>query len=210
MRTFKVYAELQKFINRCGGEDTIRWIAKTVGSKNWKTTKIHPIVAWNESYATNPVLVGIAVRVNGTYQIIASIENKNDINFRKWIDEVSNGERYFDVASGLLNIKNAIIASETDIIDGEILGWKHIIREVMDGKRSNGLEENKNDINKTEHEIDVQEFNELINYFEGGNIINNFIKLLEDSLKNIDVAVINLDSEGNSEDFDDNFKEEWA
>ena len=75
MRTFRVYHELEKFIEHCGGEDTVRWIAR-IGSKNWETTKIHPIVAWNEMHTESPVIVGIEIRVKGKYQLLLQFKNQ--------------------------------------------------------------------------------------------------------------------------------------
>ena len=209
MKGFKVYNELNKFIELCGGEDTIRWIAKCTGSKNWKTTKIHPIIAWNDEYIESPLIVGIAIRVKDNYQIIASIENFKNINFKEWINEISDGKNYFDIATGLLDNNNAIIASETDIIDGEVLGWNHVINQVIEGIRSNGFNKIENENNITEFDMDLKEFDELVDYFEVGNLFNNFIKLLEDSLQKSDISLsYNLEDEDIG--FGEQFKEDWA
>jgi hypothetical protein len=209
MNEFKVYAELNKFIELCGGEDTIRWIAKCTGSENWETTKIHPIIAWNDKYIESPLIVGIAIRVNDKYQIIASIENFKNINFKEWIGEISNNEKYFDIASGLLDNNNAIIASEMDIIDGEILGWNYVINQVIDGNRSNGLHKIENKDNKNEFDMDLKEFDSLVDYFEVGNVFNNFLKLLEDSLKKSNIPLV-YDTEEDDMGFGEKFKEDWA
>lgn len=209
MKGFKVFNELNKFIELCGGEDTVRWIAKCNGLKNWKTTKIHPIIAWNNKYIERPLVVGIAIRVKDNYQIIASIENFKNIDFKEWIDEISDGKSYFDIAKGLLDNKNAIIASETDIIDGEIIGWNYVINQVKEGTRSNGFDKIENENNKTEFDMDLKEFDELIDYFEVGNLFNNFIKLLEDSLQKSDIS-LSFNTEDEDIDFNEQFKEEWA
>ena len=208
MRTFRVYHELEKFIEYCGGEETVRWIARRIGSKNWETTKIHPIVAWNEMHTESPVIVGIAIRVKGKYQIIASVQKSDKVNYKEWIESIAGNDIYFDVASALLNNKNAIIASETDIIDGEILGWKHVITQVQEGKRSNGLENNKNTMYSNENEIDLEEFNNLVSYFEKDSAINDFINLLRQSMKNI--SLLDLDDGEEVLEFSNEFKDEWA
>jgi hypothetical protein len=208
MRTFKVYHELEKFIEHCGGEETVRWIARRIGSKNWETTKIHPIVAWNDEYTESPVIVGIAIRVKKTYQIIASVQKSDKVNYSDWIKSIAGSEIYFDVASALLNNNNAIIASETDIIDGEILGWKHIITQVMDGKRSNGLTPNSDSMYHNENEIDMEGFEELISYFENDNLINDFLNILKQSIKNI--SIIDFDDSKSDSKFSSDFQDEWA
>jgi hypothetical protein len=208
MRTFKVYHELEKFIEHCGGEETVRWIARKVGSKNWETTKIHPIVAWNEKYTESPVIIGIAIRVKKTYQIIASVQKSEKVDYNNWIKSISGDEIYFDVASALLNNKNAIIASETDIIDGEILGWQHVINQVMENKRSNGLTKNKNSMYVNENEIDMDEFEELVSYFENDNLLNDFINILKQSIKNISIA--DFDNTKSENNFSSDFQDEWA
>jgi len=208
MRTFRVYHELEKFIEHCGGEETVRWIARRIGSKNWETTKIHPIVAWNEMHTESPVIVGIAIRVKGKYQIIASVQKSDKVNYKEWIESIAGNDIYFDVASALLNNKNAIIASETDIIDGEILGWKHVITQVQEGKRSNGLENNKNTMYSNENEIDLEEFNDLVSYFEKDSAINDFINLLRQSMKN--VSLLDLDDGEEVLEFSNEFQDEWA
>ena len=208
MRTFRVYHELEKFIEHCGGEETVRWIARRIGSKNWETTKIHPIVAWNEMHTESPVIVGIAIRLKGKYQIIASVQKSDKVNYKEWIESIAVNDIYFDVASALLNNKNAIIASETDIIDGEILGWKHVITQVQQGKRSNGLENNKNTMYSNENEIDLEEFNDLISYFEKDSAINDFINLLRQSMKN--VSLLDLDDGEEVLEFSNEFQDEWA
>lgn len=208
MRTFKVYHELEKFIEHCGGEETVRWIARKVGSKNWETTKIHPIVAWNEKYTESPVIIGIAIRVKKTYQIIASVQKSEKVDYNNWIKSISGDEIYFDVASALLNNKNAIIASETDIIDGEILGWQHVINQVMENKRSNGLTKNKNSMYVNENEIDMDDFEELVSYFENDNLLNDFINILKQSIKNISIA--DFDNTKSENNFSSDFQDEWA
>ena len=208
MRTFKVYHELEKFIEHCGGEETVRWIARKVGSKNWETTKIHPIVAWNEKYTESPVIIGIAIRVKKTYQIIASVQKSENVDYNNWIKSISGDEIYFDVASALLNNKNAIIASETDIIDGEILGWQHVINQVMENKRSNGLTKNKNSMYVNENEIDMDEFEELVSYFENDKLLNDFINILKQSIKNI--SIVDFDNTKSENNFSSDFQDEWA
>lgn len=208
MRTFKVYQELDKFIEYCGGEETVRWIVRRIGSKNWETTKIHPIVAWNEEYTQSPVIIGIAIKVEDKFQIIASVQKSDVVDYNQWIKSISNEEVYFDVASALLNNNNAIIASETDIIDGEILGWEHVLNQVVENKRSNGLTSNKDTMYSTENEINVEEFNDLVNYFEHDSTIIDFINILKQSIKNI--SVLDLNEENDSFKFDADFQDEWA
>jgi len=208
MRTFKVYDELDKFIQHCGGEETVRWIARKIGSKNWETTKIHPIVAWNEEYTETPVIVGIAIRLNDKFQIIASVQKSDVVDYNGWIKSITGNDVYFDVASALLNNNNAIIASETDIIDGEILGWKHVLNQVILNKRSTGLSSNDDNMYYTENELDVEEFNDLVSYFENDTTINELINIIKQSIKNI--SVLDLNAKTAPLEFNDEFQEEWA
>lgn len=139
----EVKKELNKFLDSCGGEDLIRWLLKDDGYVNWQSMSLMPIVAWSPPHMKEPLIVGVAVKgyPEDTPEILVSAQEfPKNASFDKWVRYLMERGEYEEPAEALLDHNRAIIASEVDIMDAEMIGWKVVLQEVIDCERNNGID----------------------------------------------------------------------
>lgn len=181
---------LQKFIDSCGGEDLIRYLLKDEGNDNWENLILHPIVAWSPPHIDEPIVVGISVEG----EVFSSKWDFNEYpEFQKWIDYIMEMGKYDSPIDALIDHKRALIPDEEDIMDAEMMGWKKVMQQVLDGERISTI-------------MDNEEFTtELESFF---SIIDHFMTTI--GYTNINKNIHHKAESDETEDFSNEFKLDWA
>mgnify|MGYP003645060623 CR=1 FL=1 len=205
----EVKVELNKFLDSCGGEDLIRWLLKDDGYRNWQSMSLMPIVAWSPPHMAEPLVVGVAVKGELDEEpniLVSTQEFPKNKEFNSWVQYLMERGEYVEPAEALLDHNRALIASEVDIMDAEMIGWKVVLQEVIDCERDNGV-----DGLRTPDEFDeemIEEFTLLGGMIEFmmdtlglGEEYRDFADSLEE--------VYTIQTEY-SEDYSDAFKNEWV
>ena len=181
---------LQKFIDSCGGEDLLRYLLKDEGRDDWEDLTFQPIVAWSPSHIDDPIVVGISVEGD----VFTSKWDFSEYpELQKWIDYIMKMGKYESPADALIDHKRAIIPDEEDIMDAEMMGWKKVMQQVIDGERVSLI-------------MDNDEFKDEMESFFG------FVEHIMTSLGFTNITgKENLRAESDeTEDFSDTFKSQWA
>ena len=193
--------EMVKVMDSCGGEDLLRYLMKDDGVINWDKLPINPIVAYSPVHLDKAIIIGLAYRHNGKFHIIHSeYEFLNHGKFNEWVEYLMEmDERYENPSQAVLDHRRAIIATEMDIDDAEICSWEEIIREVIDGNRPTRYGD-KSYSSAFDSEYDMADV-----LFDALFGLQQFIEMImvDDSVE--------LEAEiEDSDDFDEEWKNEWA
>jgi len=198
---------MENLFDSCGGEDLVRWLLKDDGVVNWKTIKIYPIIAYSPKHMDNPIAIGFTHKVEDKFRIIhAEFNFDSQPAFQDYIKYLLDMGNYKEPIEALIDHKRALIADDNDILDGELLGWKTIMNQVIKGIRDNNehklIEVDFYDINEqmmvnSEEEV----FSHLINFFD-----KLFMQMMSNNNPNIKIGYLDV----SLDDFDADFKEEWA
>jgi len=181
---------LQKFIDSCGGEDLIRYLLKDEGKDNWENLILHPIVAWSPPHIDNPIVVGISVEG----EVFSSKWDFGEYpDFQNWINYIMEMGKYESPIDALIDHKRAIIPDEEDMMDAELMGWKKVMQQVIDGERVSILMDN----DEFTHEVE--------SFF---NIIADF--MTSTGFTNANTHIQHMAESDETEDFSDGFKLHWA
>jgi hypothetical protein len=80
----------QDFIERNGGLGVFKWIIEQDGFINPTKAKLYPIIAWNEYYHTDVVVIGSAYKYGDYFIVINYEEDLSNYpkKLKKWIEEV--------------------------------------------------------------------------------------------------------------------------
>jgi hypothetical protein len=207
MSKFNLKTEMANLFDSCGGEDLVRWLLKDDGIINWDTIKLYPIIAYSPKHLDCPIAIGFAHKVEGDFRIVhAEFDFDSNPIFQEYVDYLLEMGGYKEPIEALIDHKKALIADDNDIIDGELLGWKTIMNQVIKGVRDNNedklIEVDFYDIKEQMLTNSEQEiFNHFINLFD-----KLFTQMIDIEATNIKIECLDVSANG----FDADFQEEWA
>ena len=87
-----IESQYKDFIERNGGKSVFRWIIEQDGFVNPSKAKLYPIIAWNEYYHKEVVVIGSAYRYDNYFVVINYEDDLSQYptKLADWIDEAMN------------------------------------------------------------------------------------------------------------------------
>tara|TARA_Y100000310_G_scaffold339555_1_gene432573 strand:- start:4116 stop:4739 length:624 start_codon:yes stop_codon:yes gene_type:complete len=207
MGKFNLKTEMANLFDSCGGEDLVRWLLKDDGVIDWDTIKLYPIIAYSPKHLDNPIAIGFTHKVEGDFRIVhAEFDFDSKPIFQEYVKYLLEMGNYKEPIEALIDHKRALIADDNDILDGELLGWKTIMNQVIKGIRDN----NENKL----IEVDFYDINEQMMTNSEEEIFSHFINLFDKlfmQMAGMDATNIKIECiDPSSKGFDADFQEEWA
>ncbi len=227
----------QDFIERNGGIGVFKWIIKQDGLVEDENAKIYPIIAWNEYFSDEVIVIGSAYRYNN-YFIVINYEDDYSNYSKKiadWIDEsmdiskldniveVFRDNHLIAIYDESMEIMNEWYAEDLDALPIDFATYKNNIifeNEVIKNKDfengdTNSKDEFLNNINNLLNEFlnnstknTPKNSSEIFKEKTFFNPIFNNPKYYSRFLDKD--YLLNPSINVNSDDFDDGFKEKWA
>jgi len=227
----------QDFIERNGGIGVFKWIIKQDGLIDDDNAKIYPIIAWNEYYFDELIVIGSAYRYNN-YFIVINYEDDFSSYPKKigdWVDksmdvskldniiEVFRDNHLIAIYDESMEMMNEWYAEDFDTLPIDFASYKNNI--IFDHEIIMDEQVVKGDI--TPNNEFINNINDLLKEFINNSSKNNpyqpseifneksfFKPVFNNSKYNsrfFDKEYpINPSINVNSNDYDDGFKEKWA
>ena len=207
MSKFNLRNEMDNLFDSCGGEDLVRWLLKDDGVIDWQTIELYPIVAYSPNHLDDPIAIGFTHKVEGDFRIVhAEFDFESRPKFQKYVSYLLKMGGYNEPMEALMDHNRILIADDEDIMDGELLGWKSIMNQVLEGVRNNNQ--------KKLMEVDYYDIKEQMLTNSEEEIFNHFIDLFDKLFMQIvenTKSTPTIDySNPTSTTYDEDFKEKWA
>lgn len=209
---------MREIAKTVGGLEALRMKMKQFGYEDWDTLTFYPIVAYFPRYMVQPDVLGIAIRNGFSFKVIFGCITTDYQELNEWFRYVCLHDNYDHMTEALLDHHKAMIATEVDWADAELMGWDMVLQEVIDGIRPTKFDVDDDDF-LVEDEVNIT-FGVSPNRSDSPDIIGILDALREFTSKNPkrfirfveqapDVLTYTIDVEEDA-DFDDSFKENWA
>lgn len=191
-----------------GLEEEIRAVAEESDISNAATAPILPVIAKLDT--TEPFIAGaflLGQNSMGEPELILTEPSEDDPDLPSqelvsWINSTMAMEGITDcdsVAELLLDFNRAVVATQKDFSDADLMGWDYVFTEIRNYRRST----NRRSLRQIAGSGAIQ------------NLLADVLKsMMRDFAVNLDAFIekaetVELQSEGDELGFSDNFQEEW-